>query len=471
MNKQDSQAYLNRVAWVMIVGLTILSLFGAIARLGNILAIVFPVITVGMALFFYMRLPAMYVGFSWWLFCLAPFVRRLADFYGGYTEQSLILLAPFLVAAIPTLTMLRDLPKVKPQQSLPFVLATLGILYGFLIGLVNRSPALATKAFIEWIAPVAFGFHLLRDWKQFPSYQKVTQKTFLWIALLTGGYGIYQYLVAPGWDTFWMINANISSVGNPEPQGIRVWSTLNSPEPFAGVMAAALIIGLSYPSKLQLPAVLSGLFALLLTAVRASWLGWLVGFLSVIFSSKLKSNFNLLIMAGLLVPVLIVLGQQESFAGLLQQRFLTFLNPQDDGSFTGRSYEFQNRFDDALINVIGDGLGGSSYDNFVLAILMNTGWIGTILYSTGIALATRQVFQPVTKARDMFPTCLRGAVLTGLSRILVNSPTLGASGAVFWGCLGLGIAMVRYYRAKEAEEQLNQIDAAIDRPLLQPGSI
>jgi hypothetical protein len=222
---------------------------------------------------------------------------------------------------------------------------------------------------------------------------------------------------------------------------------------------------------LQLPAVLSGLFALLLTAVRASWLGWLVGFLSVIFSSKLKSNFNLLIMAGLLVPVLIVLGQQESFAGLLQQRFLTFLNPQDDGSFTGRSYEFQNRFDDALINVIGDGLGGSSYDNFVLAILMNTGWIGTILYSTGIALATRQVFQPVTKARDMFPTCLRGAVLTGLSRILVNSPTLGASGAVFWGCLGLGIAMVRYYRAKEAEEQLNQIDAAIDRPLLQPGSI
>ena len=69
----------------------------------------------------YSRHPILYVGFTWWLWFLTAWVRRVVDFQSGWQEPSVILLAPYLCSLVAILTLLNDLPQVYRRGGLPFV--------------------------------------------------------------------------------------------------------------------------------------------------------------------------------------------------------------------------------------------------------------------------------------------------------------------------------------------------------------
>jgi hypothetical protein len=98
-----------------------------------------------------------------------------------------------------------------------------------LVGLINNPPLAVARAFLEWLTPILFGFHLFIHWRHYPSYRQNIQRIFLWGVLVMGVYGVLQYLVAPEWDRFWLIN--VKAFGSAEPLAIRVFSTVNSPGP------------------------------------------------------------------------------------------------------------------------------------------------------------------------------------------------------------------------------------------------
>ena len=68
----------------------------------------------------------------------------------------------------------------------------------------------------------------------------------------------------------------ILPMGKPEPLGLRVWRTMNSPLHFATVMIPGTILLFIGQGRLRIPSVVLGILSLLLTTVRTAWGGWMV---------------------------------------------------------------------------------------------------------------------------------------------------------------------------------------------------
>lgn len=447
-------------AWTAILGLILFTTLAILAGAGKILNLAFPAGAFLVGILLYFRYPLLYTSFTWWLFFLSAFVRRLADYRSGYTEPSPILLAPQLVGMLTFITLWRNLPKAQQQGSLPFALSAISVIYGFLIALINRSAVKAILSLFNWLIPVTFGWHLFVHWRDYPSYRQNAQRTFAWGVLVMGLYGIYQYVVAPEWDRYWLISSDLlTSQGKPEPYGMRIWSTMNSLEPFAATMAAGLLLLLTGKGALNTVASGAGYLAFLVSTARSAWLGWLSGF--VILSGSLKPKYQIrLIITVFVISVLVIpLATIEPFASRINQRLQTFSNIQEDQSAEGRQETYGYLMDTALTNFTGDGLGGPSYDSAILSLLLNLGWLGVVFYMGGILLIVSKLFQGAESRTDPFIGAARAIVMSCLIRLPVNGVIGGASGLLLWGFLALGLAAQKYnhyQRTAEIRQSLPQ---------------
>jgi hypothetical protein len=324
--------------------------------------------------------------------------------------------------------------------------------------MIDREPMKLFIASLDWFTPVIFGFHIYVNWRIYPQFKRNIERVFLYGVLITGIYGVIQYVTLPKWDRTWLSNAPIDSIcdGGVEVLKCRVFSTLNSPEPFVGFMAAGLLLLLCNNSKLSIPAQIAGYVSFLLSMVRTGWLGWLAGFLCLIFSLKEKFQIRLIVVFVVIAVCLAPLTQIEQFSGVME-RFTTFGNLEDDGSASARQETYEETIDIALTNWFGDGMGGRLYDSTILALLMNLGWIGTFFYVGGMLLLIVNLFYQSASNNDAFATATRGVVITIIARLPLNSPLIGVQGVIFWGFLGLGIAAHRYHQHQltlKRQEQL-----------------
>ena len=437
-----------QAAWMAILGLLLITALCLAAGLGKVLNIIFPAGSFAVGLFLYLRYPILYVGFTWWVFFLTPFVRRVSDFRSGFTDPSPMLLAPLLVTMITIVTFYRNLPKAHEQGGLPFILSAMGVFYGFLIGMVNGLPVPAIISLMSWISPILFGFHLFVNWRDYPSYQRNIQRTFLWGVLVTASYGVYQYLVAPEWDRFWLIETKLyTSMGKPEPLGMRVWSTMNSPLHFATVMIPGTILLFIDKRVLRFPGLAVGILSLLLTLVRTAWGGWMVslvallGFLKGVVQIRLISL--LIVIAILVVP----LSTVEPFAQVIQSRVTSLTNVKDDQSAKDRAGLYGTMINDALNEYIGKGNGTlTPIDSGLLEMILTLGWLGSIPYISGIFLLFYSLFQgSKSSTADSFASATRAIALGFIPMLAGSNVIVGISGMIFWGFLGLGIAANKYH--------------------------
>jgi hypothetical protein len=438
----------SKPAWRAIQGLFLFTSLCLLAGLGKVLNLLFPAGCFAVAVFLYLRYPIFYVSFTWWVFFLTPFIRRVADFRSGFTDPSPMLLAPPLVAMITVVTFYRNLPTAYVQGGLPFVLSAIGVFYGFLIGLVNGSPVPAIISVMTWISPILFGFHLFMNWRDYPDYRQNIQRTFLWGVLVTATYGIYQYLVAPEWDRFWLIETKLfRSMGTPEPLGLRVWSTMNSPLHFATVMIPGTILLFIGQGRLRIPGVVLGILSLLLTTVRTAWGGWMVSLVALL--GFLKGIVQMRFIAMLLVIAILVvpLSTVEPFAQVIQSRLTTLTNVGDDQSAKERAGLYALVIDDALKELIGKGNGTlGPMDSGVLDMLFTLGWLGSIPYVGGLLLLLYSLFQGSKSSTSDPFACATRAIAFGFLPMLAGSNVIvGISGMVFWGFLGLGMAANKYH--------------------------
>lgn len=453
------------LAWVIILGFAFITFACVAAGAGRILNYVFPVGAFFIGLFLYFRAPLLYMGFGWWMWFIAPLVRRLADYRGaGFTNPSPILLAPYLVAFVAIITLYRHLPKLYSGGA-PFIIALFGVVYGFLIGLINKAPQQAIIALLDWIAPLLTGLHLFVNWRNYPYYRQNLERTFVWGVLIMGGYGIIQFLIAPEWERFWLTNAEIVSAGIPEPLGMRVWATMNSPEPFAAVITAGLLLLFSDRSVLRVPASVVGYLALLLSLVRAAWLGWFTGLISLMGSLKPKLQMRLLITILLMSVAVVPLATIEPFAGAINARLETLSDVQNDGSAQVRQRTFVRLVDSALTSYVGEGIGGAGYDSTVLLLPLHLGWLGTIPYVGGMLALTFALFKSSEGKSDPFVGASRAIIASCIIRFPVNGVTLESSGVILWAFLGIGTAAIVYYRQQRIELHLSlppQLQTTLD---------
>lgn len=445
-------------AWMAILALLLFTTLCLLAGLGKILNILFPAGSLAVGVFLYLRYPIFYVSFTWWVFFLTPFVRRVADYRSGFTDPSPILLAPILVAMLTLITFYRNLPKAHHQGGLPFVLSAMGVFYGFLVGLIKGAPAPAIISVMAWVSPILFGFHLLVNWREYPSYRQNIQRTFLWGVLVTAPYGIYQYIVAPEWDRFWLIETKLyTSMGKPEPLGLRVWSTMNSPLHFATVMIPGTLLLFIGQGFLRIPGLVMGLLALLLTLVRTAWGGWLVALITLV--SSLKGFLKIRLIAFLLALALcmVPLSTIEPFSQVIQSRITSFSNVKEDQSARDRTDLYNRTLGLALGEFIGKGNGTlQPIDSGVIEMLLTLGWMGTIPYVGGIFMLFCSLLQSSQSRFDPFASVAISIIFGFLPMLAGSNVIIGISGMVFWGFLGLGMAAKKYHQHQHKYSNSNE---------------
>lgn len=444
------------LAWLVILGFILLLLLCLGVRLGRVLNLVFPAGSFAVGTFLYLRYPLFYNSFTWWIWFLTPWMRRVIDLQAGYTEPSPVLTAPLLVTALTFLTFIKHLPKETSKVGLTFILCAIAVIYSFLIGMINNSPTSAILNFLGWITPILFGFHLYVNWRNYPEYRENTQRTFFWGTMVMGIYGVAQFLIAPEWDRYWLTNVQANGIftfGNPEPLGIRVYSTMNAPQPFAAVMMAGLLLLFcGKQSVLLIPAAVGGFLSFLLSLARSAWLSWFAGML--MFFPALKPRLQMRLIVGILVASIAVvpLVMLEPFASVIGSRFESLSSNQQDESYQDRAAGYNELVNLALTKVVGGGMGYEiesnsigSRDSGILSMLFSLGWFGTIPYLAGLLFLFFSLFQKSQIQSDSFATAAIAIALGTFTQIGLNIATAGVIGLILWSFLGISIAAKKYY--------------------------
>lgn len=457
--KSDPDAALGWLAITVLCGLTAL---GIALGLGQTLAIAFPAGAVGVGLLLYFRCPLMYVSFVWWLWLTVSLVRRMSDFTGGYTEPSPFLLAPFLVTAITAITFAQYILKTLKEGGFPFLLTFVGLLYALLIGMAQEHGLVAiVKSLLGWATPPLMGFYLFVNWRDYPSYRNVIQRTLVWAVLVMGCYGIFQYLTAPEWDMFWLAKSGFTSAGRPEPMGFRIWSTLNSPGPFGNIMKSCLLVLFSVRSGVLVPSLITGYLSFLLSLIRSAWGGWFVGVLVLLASMKSKHQMQIFVMIAVFGVAIFGLASIDSFSAI-GDRVESITRLQTDGSANIRIRTFGLLINDALASFVGKGIGDRHYDWGIFIFLFNLGWFGTVFYAGGLLMLVIRLFQGNEGRNDRFVAVTRAVVFSTIIQLPFGSVIIDSSGLMLWVMLGMGLAARKYYQA----QRLNALPSEVEgRPM------
>ncbi|MFM6023611.1 MAG: O-antigen ligase domain-containing protein [Dolichospermum sp.] len=446
-------------AWIAIISFVLIIASDYFISAG-LLRLIFPVTALLLAVFLYLRHPILYIGFTWWIWFISPLLARLVDYRAGWDPTRQMLIAPYLVVFVTIATFLKYLPSAIRQGGLPFVLGFIGVFYAFFIGLVYNQPIPVIRGFLDWMSPIIFAFHLFVNWRDYPSYKHNIQRVFIWCVLVVGAYGIYQFVVAPEWDRFWLIESKLfTSSGNPVPFGMRVWSTVHSVGPFGAVMQAGLLLLFTSSGPLIFPASAVGYLSFLLSQARTNWGGWLLGIIMIMGSVKAKIQMRLitiiLVMAMCVLPLLTI----EPIAKVVNSRLETFVNLQEDGSLKDRLGSYERNLGLALTNSFGNGLGNIwkvnektgqievvVIDSGILDMFFTLGWLGAIPYMGGLILMIITVSQYTEARFDSFVSTARAIAISSCSQLIIGSGMLSVSGMILWGFFAMAMAAHKYYQ-------------------------
>ena len=410
----------------------------------------FPAITVLAGIFFYRCNPATYVAFTLWLYFLSPFIRRIVDFRSSWMDPNPILLAPLLTALISGWFLCTSLNHSWFEKSVrPYLLAVLAIGAGAMCGLlINPSKKDVLVSCLNWLSPVCFGYYIAQFSFKRGEAKEIVTRTFVAGILVMGVYGIYQFLQAPAWDCNWLELMNsgdisVSVMGRPEPFGLRVWGTMNSPGPFSTALTAGLLLLFADTRKARIPAAVTGYISFLLTLVRSGWLGWGAGMAAIAASNK-KYLSRMLVTVGVASLLLLPAMLYQPIADTVQSRFSSFQSIEDDESGHERAVEYASLSEQIAKNPFGFGLTNKDrLNNFVLdstllRLPLQLGWIGCFLYIAAIALLFRRMF-PLSTERG-FAVVARAIAISILVRAPFGQVLTGFDGVVLWMSCGLVIA-------------------------------
>lgn len=297
-----------------------------------------------------------------WLWVLAPGVRRVVDLSSGYHENSVVLLAPPLVALLGAAAVVLRRPPALPDRRvlrLALRVAVLAASGGAVALLVGRAPVALALAGVQVLSPLALG--LVAALAVEPARRlEVLDRFATGVGLLVGGYGVVQFLVAPAWDVAWLraVDDVAESFGRPFPLEIRVFSTVNDPGSLAVVLTFALLWLLvrRRAGLLGQLALVVGTGCLGLTLVRSSWIALAVALVVVVLRGWVRPGRLVLAVAA--SAVLLTLA--GTVAQPVVERFTGSVDSgASDGSFQARLTFGASQLAPALQSPVGEGLGST----------------------------------------------------------------------------------------------------------------
>jgi hypothetical protein len=437
-------------------GLVLLSAVGFLLLLWSqqtqLLGAAYLATSVLIAAWLYATSSPLYLGFVLWLWFLTPFIRRVIDYaLGTYTPpaRSLVMLTPFAASILTLLDIPRFGGQMVRRRYLPFLLCLLGILYGYVLGIFNVGAFGATRQLLSWLPPLLTGFYVMNRWQLAEAHTRVIKRTLTWGVLFLGVYGIAQFQLAPPWDAFWMQNTAMESIGQPYPGEVRIFSTLDSPGPFAVTVTTGLIVLFAGRGFLPILAAIPGYVSFLIVGVRGAWIGWMVALGTIVSQvrGQLRNRLFGVLVAVTLVTVPVVLtgdmGERTT------NRIQTLENLEQDGSFKARVRLYSAAPARILMNPVGWGLGSRTMDSGILTLFWQLGWPGSLLYLTGLALLLWDVFQ----GQSFFAKVVMGVAASYAIQFFAGAQLLSQiTGVLFWSLSSLAVAYHVYNTSRRRRE-------------------
>lgn len=434
------------------------------AHLSSLTNYLFPVLGFLLGIKLYRDFPNLYVSHMWWLWFVTPEIRRLVDYQIGFQPVDPIMLTPYLVTGLAFFTVLKSLPALRRKTLFPMALVVLGVLYAYIVGLVTAGIMPATYGLLNWLLPVLFGLHMAIRWQDYLRVRRTLFHTFVWGTLVMGGYGLIQYVHPLPWDTYWMTASKLLSIGRPEPFHVRIFSTMNSPGPFAFELMGTLLMLFAGGGFWRIPAAVFGYLAFLLSIVRAAWGGWFIGLVYIL--SRLKPVHLLRYLMGILVIIILAMPMllYKPVYERLEARFNSIENVKQNASYQARVKFYGEFFLKAFETPLGSGIGSTgtaarlsqkghvvNFDSGVMEIPYVLGWAGGTLFFLGTIWTLIYILSSEWAKKDPFIAISSGISLAVFSTLIFVDTLIGSTGMLFWAFAGTAIAGIHYRQVRGME--------------------
>lgn len=459
-------------ARIALSGLVLITIAGVLSPVSKLLIILLPTLSFGLAIYLHRRLPGYYIALVCWLFFFIPLVRRLIDFRTSSATASFVMIAPFL-ACFGGLAIFRNNSSGMFSSRLKtWLYVVAAVVYGAVVGILQNPLVAVVQDIFGWTAPICMALYLYAQREHARELLGTLRSSFLYGTLLMGLYGLYQFFYLAPWDAFWMENSGLNSIGLPEPMQVRVFSTMNSPQPLAEFLICGVFLSMTSTRRIRFLAIPLGLLVTGLTMSRSSWISGFIGM--IIISLALNSRQRMQIVALLLLCVVLVGGASQipEVNQLLTRRLQSFGNLHEDESVNDRVESQRQAIAAFQSSPFGLGLGagahakneGPSYgvppqtieigDNGLEQVLLSFGWCGSIIFVIGFGGA---VFTSLRASRDPELLSVRALLIGMILQIPVMGVFPGASGFLIWSAIGLcsswnGSLSVDHQRASLAVE-------------------
>jgi hypothetical protein len=390
----------------------------------------------------------------------------MVDWRTAYTDQSPMLVAPFVVSAVAAIALVYRARDLGRRGGVAFACALAGIFFGTVYGLVRYSPFDVGRGVVNWAVPVVFGFFLYAGRERYEELRDAFLRSFVGGAVVASVYAVVQFFVMPAWDETWMLGLKDSVFGQPFPREVRVFSTMNAPVVMALFAMAALLMVLAMVviepgRKRRWVETVVGvvlLVALGLTTSRAFWLALLFGVGYLAWSVTGRARMRL---AGAAVVFAVLAGAATAVPGIhetLVARLKSFQSGTSDVSASARIEGHQQALVRLATEPMGEGMGSTDvdhatdgsddsigpHDSTVLELLYSLGGPGTLVYGIGMIWGLGTIF--VVRERrgalemDAFGVGVRAILFAVFAQMLLNSILVAAPGLLIWSCMGFALA-------------------------------
>lgn len=380
-----------KLAGIIALGLSV-GLAGSIDSLhSKLLEFTLLLLSVLMSVHIYTYRPKSLLPYTLLVWVVSPEIRRLMDWLvQSYNDTSIISLIPYCVSLTLLLPILKNKKQIDRRVGLIMKIIGAALLYGFGLGFLRYGLA-SVYDLLNYVVPFLAFIYVSAS-----PFDNDTRDRWLrslsYLAVIVAAYGIYQYIALPPWDKFWMMNAEMNSIGLPQPQNFRVFSFLNSPGP-AGVFLAVALAIMTVQKKwrvLGIVGVMIVAFALLLTLVRVGWIAYAVMILAYFLRSELRSKVRLLALAIIIILAYTFILPMLPGANNVTSRIETFGSLEEDHSFNERLLFSTEIFSGLLANPVGKGLGSSGLGakitkNTDMLVAFDNGYLN-LFYTFGVPL-------------------------------------------------------------------------------------
>jgi hypothetical protein len=424
---------------------------------GNLVRLLFPVYVLGVSLALVSSRRWLYPTFIIAVFAYAAFLRRVADFSGGFVLFNLILVAPY-IGLIPTVpAMARRVLGQRAGPVWPFAVFLFCIVYGIFAALLRGAP-LVTALYdaTRWLLPICLCAFILDEPGHAESIRRNLVAAMVLVIPILTVYGVYQYVFAPQWDVYWLINIGNSTFGLPEPYKIRVFSMMNSPFSAAVFTVMAMLM---LAAEGLAGIVVAGLAIpmLALTLVRTAWFGLAIGLLGLLMLAPPQRK--LLLLLGSLGLGFLCIGLLASpllspeAANSVSDRVATFQDLKTDESGEGRldvyatfyrrlaDYPFGTGFgvNDSPMIALANQAPGTNLDSGVLVTYLE---FGIVVGSAFFVAYGSLIWQAIAVSRRM-PGRLTGCgavMISVVAMSFLGAAQVGEVGVLQWAALSILLA-------------------------------